>query len=388
MANAKSKDLTLLSSRDQSKGGFIMGRSKLTQALIAVAVFIMASGICMAHKADDPAHQAYLIGDLKLESGQVIRDFSISFVTHGKLNREKSNAILVAASYMGNHHRIDFLIGPGKALDTNRYFIIATDAIGNGLTTSPSNSKMQPGMKFPRFSLRDIVQSQYKLVTEHFGIRHLVAVAGASMGGMQALQWAVSHPDFMDAVVGLTPSGRCPAWTVGVMDVTIRTIMLDPAWNNGAYSSNPEKAARLRSDIILSLAASTPEAAKKPYRDNPKEFLTAMKKMQDATIGFDANNSIYQAWAIIDHNVGDTPGFGGDYYRALKSIKAKTILLTAPLDILVPADEAVEAAKYIPGAVYVQIPSIEGHFAATAKVPEDVNFMNTRISEFLKKLEK
>ena len=130
---------------------------------------------------------------MQLESGETIKDFAISYVTHGKLNEKKSNAILMVTAISGNHHRLDFLIGPGKALDTDKYFIICTDAIGNGLTTSPSNSTAQPRMKFPKFLIRDMVTSQKKLM-EHLGIGHVVAVIGPSMGGMQVLQWGVSHP--------------------------------------------------------------------------------------------------------------------------------------------------------------------------------------------------
>jgi len=353
--------------------------------LITILFLLVAVTTCFAHRPQDPAHQTYSVGDLTLENGQVIKDFSISFVTHGTLNQDKSNAILMTSSYIGNHHRVDFLIGPGKALDTDKYFIICTDAIGNGLTTSPSTSKTQHGMAFPRFSLRDMVASQHKLVTEHFGIKHLVAVTGASMGGMQSLQWGVSHPGFMDNIIALTPAARCPAWTAGVLDVVVKAMMLDPAWNNGAYTDNPEQAARLRTDITLSLTASTPDAVKEAFRDNPKDFLKAMKTLANAQLAFDVNDSIYQAWAIIDFSIGDTPGYGGDYYKALQGIKAKTILLTAPLDILVPVDEAMEAARYIPGAVYIQIPSVQGHFAATTKVAADVKFMNEKIGEFLKK---
>ena len=114
-------------------------------------------------------------GAILITRGETIKDFAISYVTHGKLNEKKNNAILMTSSIGGNHHRIDFLIGPGKALDTDKYFIIATDAIGNGLSTSPSNSKSQPGTKFPRFTIRDMVQSQYRLVKEKFGISRLLA---------------------------------------------------------------------------------------------------------------------------------------------------------------------------------------------------------------------
>jgi homoserine O-acetyltransferase len=132
-------------------------------------------GPVAAHRPTDPPHQLYQVGDFTLESGQVIKDFAISYVTHGMLNAQKSNAILMVTALSGNHHRLDFLIGPGKALDTTKYFIVATDAISNGLTTSPSNSKAQPRMQFPRFSIRDMVHSQHRLlinnpdsITGHF----------------------------------------------------------------------------------------------------------------------------------------------------------------------------------------------------------------------------
>ncbi len=148
-------------------------------------VFIMALGArpAFARKPGQPPHQNFEMGDLKLESGDTIKNFAISYVTHGKLNAEKSNAILMVAAIGGNHHRNDFLIGPGKAFDPTKYFIVATDAIGNGLTTSPSNSKAQPGTQCPHFAIRDMVQSQHRLLVEQIGVSHIVAVAGASMGG-------------------------------------------------------------------------------------------------------------------------------------------------------------------------------------------------------------
>src|SRR5689334_23106422 len=169
-----------------------------------------------ANGPNDPPHQRFEIGDLKLESGEAIKDFSISYVTHGKLNEKKSNAVLMVTALGGNHHRIDYLIGPGRTLDPAKYFIICTDAISNGLTTSPSNSKTQGRMQFPKFNMRDVVNSTHRLVTEKFGITKLVTVAGASMGGMQGLQWAVSYPTMMDSVVAIIPLGRTPAWSTGI----------------------------------------------------------------------------------------------------------------------------------------------------------------------------
>src|SRR5712671_1466915 len=131
---------------------------------ILVLAALLAVSPALAHTPSQPPHQQYRIGDLTLESGEVIKDFAISYVTHGTLNAQKSNAILMVTAISGNHHRLDFLIGPGKALDTSKYFIVATDAIGNGLTTSPSTSQAQPRMKFPRFAMRDMVASQHRLL--------------------------------------------------------------------------------------------------------------------------------------------------------------------------------------------------------------------------------
>src|SRR5882672_1715406 len=181
-----------------------------------LAGLALASSNVAAHGPADPPHLTHCVSELKLESGQAIRDFCISYITHGTLNANKSNAVLMVTAIGGNHHRIDYLIGPGRALDPARYFIVATDAIGNGLTTSPSNSKAQGRMQFPKFNIRDMVSSQQRLVAEKLGIKRLVTVVGASMGGMQALQWAVSYPDMAESIVPIIPLGRTPAWTTGV----------------------------------------------------------------------------------------------------------------------------------------------------------------------------
>jgi homoserine O-acetyltransferase len=121
----------------------------MTQFLAALSFFaavFLTAPFASAHDSSQPPHQLYKMGDLSLESGEAIKDFAISYVTHGALNEKKSNAILIVTAIGGNHHRLDFMIGPGKPLDPSKYFIVATDAISNGLTTSPSNSTAQPRM--------------------------------------------------------------------------------------------------------------------------------------------------------------------------------------------------------------------------------------------------
>src|SRR2546422_925872 len=304
----------------------------------------LAAAPAAAHGPKDPPHQSHCMGDLKLESGEAIRDFCISYVTHGTLNADKSNAVLMVTAIGGNHHRIDYLIGPGRALDPSKYFIIATDAIGNGLTTSPSNSKAQPKMQFPKFNIRDMVSSQQRLVAEKLGIRKVVAVVGASMGGMQALQWAVSYPDMMDSVVPIIPLGRTPAWTTGVLEMLRQGIMADPRWNGGNYPSSqpPEQGMRLWSGWLSGVIVRTPGYQESLF-PNSQDAIGYLKGVQDAGWRrMDAVDWIYQSWAYDRHNLGATPGFDGDYHRALKSIKAKTLILAGTGDLLNPEYERSE----------------------------------------------
>jgi homoserine O-acetyltransferase len=344
-----------------------------------------AVGAASAHTPNQAPHQLYRIGDLPLESGETIKDFSISYVTHGTLNAKKSNAVLMVTAVSGNHHRIDFMIGPGKALDPDKYFIICTDAIANGLTTSPSNSTAQPRMKFPRFTIRDMVTSQHRLLTEHLGINHVVAVIGPSMGGMQTLQWGVSHPDFMDSLVAMVPLARTPAWTVTVLEASRKAIMLDPAWKNGDYAEPPEQGIRLWRDILGFLAARSPEMSRDQFA-NPLDILPWMKEQETALIkAFDANDWIYQTWAYEQHNLGTTPGMNGDLAKALGTIKAKTFILVGTKDLLNPEWEPLDAARYIRDvkALTISPGTVTGHASAGGFFPADVEFLNREVSGFL-----
>lgn len=351
---------------------------------------LVAAGLLLAlpaaaHTPQQPPHQLFAEGDLKLESGEAIKDFAISYVTHGTLNARKSNAILMVTAISGNHHRLDFMIGPGKALDPDKYFIVCTDAIANGLSTSPSNSKAQPRMSFPKFTIRDMVESQYRLMKEKLGIDHVVAVVGPSMGGMQVLQWGVSHPDYMDALVAMVPLAKTPAWSVAVMEASRKAIMTDPAWKDGNYDAPPEKGVRLWRDILSLLSARTPDMYSAQFK-NGMDVLPWMEQQETALLkAFDANDWIYQTWAYDRHDVGTTPGFNGDTARALASIKAKTLILTGTKDLLNPEFEPTEMGKNIVGVKMMTISpgTVTGHASAGGAIPADVEFLNKETGAFL-----
>jgi len=230
-----------------------------------------------------------------------------------------------------------------------------------------------------------MVESQYRLLKDKFGIEHLVAVVGPSMGGMQTLQWGVSHPDMMDGLIAMVPLAKTPAWTVAVLETTRKAIMLDPAWNGGNYTAIPDKGVRLWRDILNLLAARTPDMYQAQFK-NGMDVLPWMTQQEDAVLkAFDANDWIYQTWAYEKHDVGTTPGFNGDTEKALGSIKAKTLVLTGTKDLLNPEFEPQSAAKAIKDVHVITISpgTVTGHASAGGGFPADVEFLNRETGSFL-----
>jgi homoserine O-acetyltransferase len=154
------------------------------------------------------SQQSASIGDFRLENGQVIRDCQIGYRTFGRLDQSGSNAVLVTLWSMGKSSQVAGQIGPGKLVDTSRYFVVAVDPLGNGVSSSPSNHPQQGGEGFPVFTVGDLVESQHQLVTKVLGLRHLRAVVGISLGGMQAFQWATAHPELVDKIVSISGTPR------------------------------------------------------------------------------------------------------------------------------------------------------------------------------------
>lgn len=332
----------------------------------------------------DSPHCFADLGDLALESGESIRGYRQSYVTHGTLNAARDNAVLVCISLTGNHHRLDFLIGPGRALDTGRYFVICADPIGNGLSTSPSTSALQPRMGFPKFSIRDMVQAQHRLLSATLGVSRLHAVVGASMGGMQALQWAVSHPGFSANIVAMTPMAKTHPWAALVVQAARACLMADPAWGEDGFRETPVRGWRGYTALMTALLSRTPSAVAEFAQDTAAagQWLEKLAA-QTARNGFDAHDYLYQSWAYEAHDVGTTAGFIADTAQALARIRARTLIAAPPLDLFNPAESARWAAAHIPGARAVEIPSMQGHQAATATRAEDAAFLNRIVGNFL-----
>lgn len=340
-------------------------------------------------------HHGLALGDFGLESGEVIRDFRLSYVVHGGpptiaqgCLRGADNVVLALSAIASTHHRLDFLVGTQRALDPARLVVIAVDAIGNGLSTSPSTSVLQPGLDFPRFSIRDMVASQLALV-DHLGVGRLKAVIGASMGGMQALQWAVSHPDRIGRLVAMTPMARTTPWAAAINETSRRALLADPrALQGGAAGAGSDAAAdggwAAWVPLMQLISGRTPQQVDADFAD-PAAVIAWIRQRTDwwKQQGFAAVDWIYQSLAYDAHDVGTSAGFGGDTARALRSASQPALILAPPLDLYNPAAAARFAADLMPAARFVEIPSAWGHQAASPADPAAAAMLNETIGRFL-----
>jgi homoserine O-acetyltransferase len=199
---------------------------------------------------------------MPLDSGEKLGPITLAYETYGQLNADRSNAILILHALSGDAHAAgyhspedtkpgwwDDCIGPGKAFDTRRYFVVCSNVIG-GCQGSTGPSSINPatgrpyGLSFPVITIGDMVRAQRYLI-DHLGIEKLLAVAGGSMGGMQALQWAVSYPERVRSVVALATTARHSPMLIAFSEVGRQAIYADPNWNHGDYYDGPRPNAGL-----------------------------------------------------------------------------------------------------------------------------------------------
>jgi homoserine O-acetyltransferase len=305
-----------------------------------LSLFLLALVFQLGAFAQDGQQQFASLGDFKLESSETIRDCRIGYRTFGQLNSDKSNAILFPTWFTGTTAQLVELVGPGKLVDSSKYYVILVDALGDGVSSSPSNSQAQPHMKFPKFGIRDMVNSQHQLLTQTLHINHLKAVMGISMGGMQTFQWIVSYPDFMDNAVPIVGSPRLAPFDLVLWQTENNAIMSDPGWKNGEYTEQPAL------DLLTGIEGLAGETPEKFNQDTTREKLPQwFAETRKDVAEFDDNNHIRQSQAMIAHDV--SAPFGGSMDRAAAAVKAKVLVVVSATDHMVTPGPALQFAPLI-----------------------------------------
>jgi homoserine O-acetyltransferase/O-succinyltransferase len=303
--------------------------------------------------------QVAALGDFRLESGEYIRDCRLGYRTFGRLNGDKSNVVLFPTWFRGTTSDLQPFVGPGKLIDASIYFIVAIDSLSNGVSTSPSNSRQQRRMRFPKITIRDMVNSQYQLVTKVLHLDHVRAVVGISMGGMQTFEWMVSYPDFMKKAVPIEGSPRLAAYDLLLWQAHNDAIRSDPNWKNGNYKEQPARGVLF---ALGELLFTTP----KRYNNTTsrEDVLPSVAKSRQAS-AFDANNHIRQSEAMMALDV--SAAFGGSLERAAAAVRAKVLVIVSTTDHVVTPGPALEFSRALRAEV-LELQSDCGHLAFSCEV--------------------
>jgi homoserine O-acetyltransferase/O-succinyltransferase len=340
-----------------------------------------------------------------LENGESLPEVTIAYETWGELNAEKTNAILIAHALTGDSHAAgypdgekapgwwDDMIGPQKAFDTDRYFVICSNVLGGCKgSTGPSSinpvTQKQYGIEFPVISIGDMVNAQVRLI-DHLGISKLLSVAGGSMGGMQVLEWMFSHKDRIQSAIPVSISLRHSPQQIAFNEVGRQAIMSDPNWNNGNFyggdfPSRGLSVARMIGHITYMSDKSMAEKFGRRFKGNRQPFkFTADFEVEGylhyrgkSFVGrFDANSYLYitKAMDLYDVPAGNKP------QDLLKDSDLKVLVIAFKSDWLYPVyqtKEIVRACKLAGlDTTFCEIESDYGHDAFLLEIEEETQLV-------------
>ncbi len=336
----------------------------------------------------EPVQHEFVLENFKTESGTVLPEARIVYGTYGRLNAAGDNAVLLPSHYMADMHGYGWLIGPGKALDPGKLFLITSELFGNGRSSSPSNTP-EPfhGPHFPQVSIRDNVQAVHSMLVEQLHVKHLRAVIGFSMGAQQAFQWAVSYPDFLDRIVATSGTAKTYGHGIVRLEGQIAALTADPAFNGGNYGAQPERGMQAFGLVWAGWLFSQEWWRQELWRTN-SAFGSSFEEVVDHfrknfIPGADANDLILQMRTWESHDVGKTGGFNGDVEAALRSIKVPVLYMPSQTDLYFPVTDARYEAAFIPRCTLAVIPSLWGHPAGAGISPADNEFVNRHVASFM-----
>lgn len=307
------------------------------------------------------------IGNLELEEGGSLPDCTLAVATHGVLNEAKDNAILVPTWYSGTSKIMEQVyIGPGRALDPGRYFIVVVNQIGSGLSLSPSNAPAEiAGPRFPKVRIGDNVRAQHRLITEHFGIQRLALVMGGSMGAQQTYEWAVRYPDMVERAAPIAGTACNTEHDFLFTETLIEAITTDPGFNGGDYPSSEAVAAGLKRHAKIWTVMGWSTEFFRCGRHRVLGFGSMREFVDQFMTGYfgpmDPNNLLAMAWKWQRGDVSRHTG--GNLAEALGRIRAKTFVMPISHDMFFPPSDCAAEQQLIPNSEFRPLSSIDGHLA-------------------------
>jgi homoserine O-acetyltransferase len=359
-----------------------MLRQSFRYGMLAVAALLIALPAA-AQDVGLVEKQVFSMPSYTTAGGKTIREVKVGWESYGTLNAGRDNVIIVPHFFTGNSHAAgkykaedaapgywNAIIGPGKPIDTSKYFVISVDSLANLNTKDPNTTTTGPasidpatgkpyGMSFPIVTMRDFVQVQ-KALLDSLGVRKVHAAMGASMGALQSIEWASAYPDFVERLVPVIGGAEASAWVIGRVHLWADPILMDPNWNKGDYYGKTEPSAGLALALKLvtldaqhwawadkAFGRKWADAAKDPAAafENKYQIQQVLDNAGNARArASDANSFLY----LVKANQLFVAGHAASLEDGLARIKAKTLFLPAKGDLLlVPgyADQATEILK-------------------------------------------
>jgi homoserine O-acetyltransferase/O-succinyltransferase len=326
------------------------------------------------------------VADLDLQSGASLPDARLVYHTYGTLNADRSNAILFPTRFGGTHEQNEWLINEGMALDPKRYFIIVPNMLGNGVSSSPSNTPDPHGRgAFPDITIYDNVRFQHRLITETLNIERFVMVVGWSMGAQQSFQWAALYPDMVPRLACLCGTAKTAEHNRVFLEALRAAIVADGAFAGGFYEAPPLGGLRAVGRIYAGWAYSQDWYRARSYQalgfQTLDEYLTgywdALYEQRDA------NNLMAMTWTWIHNDISANAVFDGDLEAALGAITARTLLMPCMTDLYFRTADNEAELQHLKDGRLVEIPSYWGHMSAAGQNEADTQFIDAQLKALL-----
>jgi homoserine O-acetyltransferase len=312
-------------------------------------------------------YRIFECGDVLLQNNKVLAQTQLAYQTYGQLNAAADNAVLIPSYYTGTHKSSEAYFGQGRAIDTDRYFVVATNMIGNGLSTSPANAhKTQLAGLFPAVTVYDNVMLQHRLLTEELGVRQLRLVTGWSMGALQAYHFAALYPDMIEALLPFCGSARCSSHNYVFLEGVKAALCADPVYKNGNYTRPPLAGLKAFGRVYCGWAYSQAFFRRHLYREMGFDSIEALLiDWEDDHRSWDANNLLTKLHTWQHADIANHERFKGDFTRAMGAIKARTLVMPCRTDLYFPPEDSEIEVNAMSNAGLRVIDSDWGHCAAS-----------------------